>query len=131
MRRNAQGWQGGLLPEAGSAFDGCKGVDKDQDQDAFDWAGYEAKCERLGVVFIPGLYVEGEECYRRRQLDCGVVYGTYGRTAEERHDRLPTHAKVLRGRKDKSLEGSVDCINAMIEKFAQWSRLVRSSSTDH
>jgi hypothetical protein len=49
-----------LLPEAGSTLDSCECVDQGQDDDAFDGTRYEAERESLGVVFIPGLYVEGQ-----------------------------------------------------------------------
>lgn len=49
-----------LLPKAGSALDGRKGVDQSQEDDPFNRAGNDAEREGLGVVLVPGLYVEGK-----------------------------------------------------------------------
>lgn len=50
-----------LLPDVSAAEEAGEGVDKDEDEDAFDGAVDDAEGEGLGVVFIPGLDVEGEE----------------------------------------------------------------------
>jgi hypothetical protein len=59
--RNAHGGEHRLLPEAGSAFNSCEGIDGDQDQDSFHGSRNQAESEGLGVVFVPGLNIKGEE----------------------------------------------------------------------
>jgi hypothetical protein len=61
-RDPSEGGKHGLLPVAAAAFDGCDGVDDAKGQDALDRTGHESECEGVRVVFIPGLYVEGQEC---------------------------------------------------------------------
>jgi hypothetical protein len=49
------------VPEMGTTFDGCEKVDNAKCQDSLDRARYNPECQLLGKVFIPCLYVEGEE----------------------------------------------------------------------
>ena len=50
------------MPEVG-AFERGEEENDDDGQDAFDGAGNDAEGEGLGVVFVPGLDVEGEESW--------------------------------------------------------------------
>lgn len=58
----AEGGEHGLLPVGAAAFDGCDAVDDAEGEDAFDGTGDQAEGQGVGVVLIPGLDVEGEEC---------------------------------------------------------------------
>ena len=65
---NSNGSEHALLPDVGSAEQAGQGVDNNENQDTFDWAVDDTKSECLGVVFIPGLDVKGQESYIMGQL---------------------------------------------------------------
>jgi hypothetical protein len=57
----AEGAEHGLLPEVRATHVTGEGIDEDENEDALDGSVNDAEREGLGVVFIPGLNVEGEE----------------------------------------------------------------------
>jgi len=49
-----------FVPEV-RTFDGGKGINYAEREDAFDRARNKAKCEGLGVVFVPCLNIESQK----------------------------------------------------------------------
>lgn len=55
------GFQHRSLPEATASYERRECVDGTESQYAFHWARHNAKRESMGVIFLPGLDVKGEE----------------------------------------------------------------------
>lgn len=85
-------------------------VDADEDQYALDRSIDNAKRQRLRVVLVPGLYVEGEEAGKKCR------------------NRVPALAHVLRRSEDEDLERRVESIDAMVKEFTEGSGLVGAAS---
>lgn len=78
------------------------------------------------MVFVPGLYVEGEECCILLADD--RKHSSYDpRTSKECQDSLPTHSQVLRRCEDEAFERCIDSVDAVIEELSQWTTLVCST----
>ena len=107
---DAERGQQGLLPEVGTAQVTGERVNANEDQDALDGPVDDAERERLGVVLVPGLDVEGEQ------------------GSEEGRDRLPALAHVLRGGEDEDFERGVERVDAVVKELAQRARLVGATT---
>lgn len=113
-----------LLPETATSHDARECVYKCQDDDSLHRARDYAESEGLRVVFVPGLYVEGEERYIPLVRSRGVPVGK--QTSKERHNRFPTHSQVLRGCENQDFQRGVERIDAMIKQLSQRTTLMCS-----
>lgn len=106
-----EGVQHGLLPEAPSAEEGRQGVHDAKREDALDGPGYDAQCQDVRVILVPGLNIERQKCYgwvRLSWLACvRVSRSGDGRTGEECRDRLPALPEVHARGEDDDLERGV------------------------
>lgn len=106
---HAKGRQHALLPEARAAHVARQCVDANENQHTFDRTVYYAERQGLGVIFVPGLRVEG------------------AKRGKEDGNRVPRVTHVLRGSENEHLERSVEGVNAVVKELAERSRLVSAS----
>lgn len=155
---NTNGAQGALLPDVSASHEARQGKDRGNDEHALDGSIDDAECQSLGVVFVPGLDIEGEKSWLfqlaflivlslhlvfracmvphiRSGWDDGGEVGEKqkteeGLTSKQNSYRLPAVAHVLGGGKNEHLESRVQGIDTVIEEFAEGSGLFGSSTTE-
>lgn len=108
--RQAQRSEHGLVPEAATSNVAGKCVHETEDDDTLNRTRDNTQSQSVGVVFIPGLHVEGQQ------------------RGEEDQDGLPALTEAHGCREDEDLEGSVHSVDTVIEKFAKRTTLSGSSS---
>jgi hypothetical protein len=59
--RDSHSAEHGLLPETSTSFDGSKRIYGDQNENSLHRPRNHAEREGLGMVLVPGLYIEGKE----------------------------------------------------------------------
>lgn len=64
----ANGLQHRTVPKAPAAFVGCKREHQAEGQHSFHGAGDDAQSQDLSVVFIPGLHVKGQGCWKPQSI---------------------------------------------------------------
>jgi len=107
---DAEGGEHGALPKGGAAEVTGQGVDADNGEDALNRAVDDAQGQGFGMVFFPGLDVEGEEA------------------GAEAGDGLPALAHVGRGCEDNDLERRVEGVDSVVEELAKGSGLASATA---